>query len=60
MPRDEVLSMQVLVEKELRRQLLELDEHSGHLAQQLEVMTHHSMAMHTLTTGAYPQLSTCT
>ena len=41
----------MVVEKELRRRLLELDEHSGHLAHQTEVLTHHSTAMHTLSLG---------
>lgn len=42
---------QVDIEKELRRQLLEIDEHSSHQARQLELLQEHTLAMHSLAPG---------
>lgn len=49
-------SMQVEVEKELRRQLLEVDEHSSHQGRQLERLQEHTVAMHALAPGMPPAL----
>lgn len=46
--------LQVEIEKELRRQLLEVDEHSSHQARQLELLHDHTLAMHTLAPGELP------
>ena len=48
--------LQVEIEKELRRQLLEVDEHSSHQARQLDLLHHHTLAMHTLAPGHPPAL----
>ena len=42
---------QVEIEKKLRRQLLEIDEHSSHQARQLERLQEHTHAMHALAPG---------
>ncbi|KAL0054846.1 hypothetical protein WJX82_003177 [Trebouxia sp. C0006] len=39
------------IEKELRRQLLEVDEHSSHQGRQLERLQEHTVAMHALAPG---------
>ena len=44
-------SVQVEIEKELRRQLLEVDEHSSHQGRQLERLQQHTVAMHALAPG---------
>ncbi len=44
-------SVQVEIEKELRRQLLEVDEHSSHQGRQLERLQEHTVAMHALAPG---------
>ncbi|DBA74307.1 TPA: hypothetical protein ACH3X1_011082 [Trebouxia sp. C0004] len=41
----------VEIEKELRRQLLEVDEHSSHQGRQLERLQEHTVAMHALAPG---------
>lgn len=41
----------VEIEKKLRRQLLEIDEHSSHQARQLERLQEHTHAMHALAPG---------
>jgi len=43
--------VQVEIEKELRRQLLEVDEHSSHQGRQLERLQQHTVAMHALAPG---------
>ena len=45
-------ALQVEIEKELRRQLLDIDEHSSQQARQLELLHQHTLAMHTLAPGA--------
>jgi len=49
-------SVQVEIEKELRRQLLEVDEHSSHQGRQLERLQEHTVAMHALAPGMLPAL----
>ncbi|DBB09502.1 TPA: hypothetical protein ACH3X3_008062 [Trebouxia sp. C0006] len=44
-------SVQIEIEKELRRQLLEVDEHSSHQGRQLERLQEHTVAMHALAPG---------
>ena len=51
--------LQVEVEKELRRQLLEVDEHSSHQARQLDLLQLHTLAMHTLAPGHSTCLPLC-
>ena len=50
------VSVQVEIEKELRRQLLEVDEHSSHQGRQLERLQEHTVAMHALAPGVPPAL----
>ena len=46
-----LVTPQVEIEKKLRRQLLEIDEHSSHQARQLERLQEHTHAMHALAPG---------
>ena len=48
--------VQVEIEKELRRQLLEVDEHSSHQGRLLERLQEHTVAMHALAPGMPPAL----
>jgi len=49
--------VQVEIEKELRRQLLEVDEHSSHQARQLELLQEHTLAMRSLAPGTIVKAS---